>query len=889
MTRSSPPGRREHIAEARIFGWLLLAFPAPFRAAYGEEMTAFFLERLDRARQRGRLATARHWVRSAADVVSTAADERRITRRHSRARQEGAMMGIMTDVRSASRSLQRTPAFTAVAVLILALGIGGSTAVFSIVNQVLLRPLPYAESGQLVRLYQYRAEAPEEDTYVTGPAFTAYRTMQSFDDVAASYTYRETGADLTQDIGATRIRQLQVSSSYFDVLRAAPVRGRGFMPDEERPDSRTAVVSQELWQSRLGGAEVLGTTLTLNGESYEVVGIAPARLQDPVVGAVDVWVPHISIDDEPQNHALTVLARLRPGVTMEAAAAELELVHAALGEQFPQAADRLGRMYSLHEDTVGGASRTLLVLLGAVGLVLLLVCVNIANLMLARAMSREREFVMRAALGSGSGRIVRQLLMESLVLGLAGGGAGVLLGMLMLDAIKLLGAGSVPRLADSAFDVRVLSFALVASISSGLLFGLLPALRFSRVNAAAVLREESRSATSGRSRNRARSILVGAQIALAFMLLVGAGIVTLSLHRLGDVDLGITEDRVLTFEVHLPAVRYDSLRRASFHEEFAGRASTLPGVDAAGAVSRLPVTGSYHAWGSQPATGPLAGTQGSSIGAEQRVIAGDYLEVMGIPLLSGRVFDAREAAGTQRRVLLSQSAAESTFPGVDAVGHTLLVLGQPVEVIGVVADVALTAEGDVAPVVYHAHSQFAGNRNWPLVQVVRTGGDPLALIGALRAELASLDTDLVLHRPEPLADVVGRGIAQRRFMTWLMAGFAALAMLLAVLGLFGVITYVVRQRRREIGIRAALGARPAEIRGMVLGQGLRIAVVGIVIGGAGALALGRVLSALVFEVSPADPWILAGAALTMGLAATAAAWLPAREATAVEPGTVLHE
>lgn len=684
-----------------------------------------------------------------------------------------------------------------------------------------------------------------------------------------------------------RVRQLQVSSGYFDVLRAAPVAGRSFMREEEHTDSRVAVVSQELWQSRLGGgADVLGSTLMLNGEPYTIVGTARPGLTDPVVGVVDVWVPHISIDDEPQNHALTVLARLAPGVTIDQARTELELVHAGLSQQFPQAADRGGRMYGLHEDTVADAGRTLFVLLGAVGLVLLIVCVNIANLMLARATSREREFVMRAALGSGSGRIMLQLLLESLMLGAAGGIAGVMLGTVLLDAIKLLGTNSLPRLADASFDVRVLAFAAAVSIGCALLFGMLPALRFSRVSAAGVLREESRSSTSGRSRNRARSVLVGAQISLAFMLLVGASILTLSFYRLSSTPLGIMEDNVLTYEVHLPALRYDSLRRASLHEELAARVSSLPGIEAAGAVSRLPVTGTYHAWGSRPATGPLAGTD---IGFEQRVVAGDYFDAMRIPLLAGRLFDEREQPGTERRVLLSRSAAELLFPDVEAIGHTILVLSRPVTVIGVVGDVALTPEGDVAPTVYHAHPQFAGNRNWPLAYVVRTGGDPLNAVAAVRAALASMDADLVLHRPEPLVNVIGRGVAQRRFTTWLMTGFAVLSVLLATLGLFGVITYVVRQRRREIGIRAALGARPSQIRGMVMRQGLRITLLGIVIGGAGALALGRVLSALVFDVNPADPWVLGGAALAMGLAASTAVYLPAREATAVDPGIVLHE
>ena len=796
----------------------------------------------------------------------------------------------MTELSAALRSLRRTPAFTAIAVGILAVGIGGSTAVFSVVNQVLLEPLPYADAEQLVRIYQYRTEEPDVNTFVTGPAYDAYRDMQSFAEVAATFTYRETGVDLARADGAERVRNLEVTSNYFDVLRAQPVLGRAFTRTEETPAAQVAVISHALWQRQFAGERsIVGRTLTLSGVPHTVVGVAPRGLEDPVVGAVDVWVPTDPQSGfHPQNHQWTVIGRLRAGVELPAARAELAAVHTSLAEQFPNGADRLGRMHSLHEDTVRTASRMLHVLLGAVGLVLLIVCVNIANLLLARATVREREFAVRSALGSGRGRIVRQLLLESLVLGLIGGVGGVLLGAFLLDGIKLLGASSVPRLEEATFDLRVLAFAGAVSIGSAVLFGLLPAWRFSRVAAAGVLRTTTRSVTSDRSRNRARSLLVGAQVALALMLLVGASLLTLSLYRLSNVETGIDADDVLTFDVHLPTVRYDALQRARFHEEFARRVTALPGVAAAGAVSRLPLTGSYHGWGSYAATGPLAGAE-ESLSSQQRVIAGDYFRAAGISLLAGRLFDERDDATAPRRAVISRSAAETMFPGVDAIGQTLLVLGEPVDVIGVVTDVALTPEGDVAPTVYHAHRQFADNRNWPLHQIVRTTDDPLATAAAAREILAAMDAELVLHRPQPLADLLGRGTAQRRFTTFLMTAFAALAVVLATLGLFGVITYTVRQRRREIGIRIALGARPAQIRGMVVRDGMRIATAGMVLGLAAALALGRVLASLVFETSTANPAILVGATTLMALVATLAAYLPAREATRVEPSSVLQK
>lgn len=800
---------------------------------------------------------------------------------------------IYQELRMAWRSLWRTPAFTTVAVVILALGIGGITAVFSVVNQVLLTPLPYAEPGQLMRVYQTRVDEPDVSSYVSGPAFDAYRQMRSFEDVAGIFTYRELGADLTGAGGTERVQRLPVSAAYFDVLRAPPARGRGFLPEEElTADSRTAVISQELWQRRFAGAaDIIGHTLVMDGEPFEIVGVAQRGFEDPVAGEVDVWVPHAlsSSGSDPQNHFLTVIARLRGGTTIAEARSELQHTDAMLAQQYPQAADRPGRIVGLHEDTVHAASSMLYVLLGAVGLVLLIVCVNIANLLLARATAREREFAVRAALGSGRSRIVRQLLFESVLLGMLGGVAGVLLGSFLLDAIILLGSASVPRLGDAAFDGRVLAFSAAISIGSALLFGMLPALRFSRVAPGGVLRDSSRSVTADRGRNRLRSGLVGAQVALAFMLLASAAILLLSFHRLRNVELGIEPQNALTFEVHLPTARYDSLRRAAFHEEFATLVSGLGIVRTAGAVSRLPVTGGYHGWGSTVASGPRAAADDARIPSQQRVVAGDYFATMRIPLLAGRVFDTRDDTSVPRRVVISESAARAAFPGVDPIGQMLLVLGRPVEVIGVVQDVALTPEGEITPTVYHAHRQFAGNRNWPLTQVVRTHGDPMDAVPAIRAQLTALDPELVLHRPAPLADVVGQGVAQRRFTTWIMSAFASLAVLLATIGLFGVITYMVRQRRREIGIRAALGARPIDIQRMVVGQGLRVSLAGVAAGLVGALASSRLLQSLVFQTEPADPRVLAAAALGMAAITAIAAYLPAREATGIDPASVMQE
>jgi putative ABC transport system permease protein len=803
-------------------------------------------------------------------------------------------MRFSSEFRQAVRSLRRTPGFAALSVVILALGIGGTTAIFSVVNQVLLTPLPYADAGQLVRVFE--ARSPERQAgSASGPAFAAYRELRSFEAIAASLTFRETAADVTGGGPPERIRWLAVSAGYFDVLRAPPQLGRTFLPEEERVRGiHRAIISHDLWQRRFGGDPgVVGGTLFLDAEPYEIVGVAREEFADPVAGEVDVWLPHaLTISAHlAENHYLTVVGRLRPGTSIEQARAELPVAHAALAAEYPVAADHRAEIVALHEDRVGGAKTTLYVLLVAVGLVLLIVCVNLANLLLARATQREREIAVRAALGAGRGRLARQLLMESLLLGAAGGLAGLLLGLALLQGIVALGGASIPRLAATEFDARVLAFGLVVSLGSALLFGLLPALRFSRVEAGGVLRATSRGTTADRGRNRLRMGLVGAQVALAMMLLSGAAILILSFHRLQTVDLGVETAGVLTFDVHLPPARYDSIRRVAFHEELAARMAALPGVQAAGAVTGLPATGSFLTWGTRPGSGPLAGDPDALpfFQTQTRVVSGDYFAVLRIPLLAGRLFDGRDHAAAPPRVVISRSTAEAAFPGADAVGQTLLVLGRPLEVIGVVEDVALHPTGESFPTAYRAHRQFAGDRNWPLVQVVRTAGDPLRLLPAVRAQSAALDPDLLVHRPAAYDAVLGRGIAEQRFTTWLMASFAALALLLASLGLFGVLTYIVRQRRRELGIRSALGARPGQIQAMVLGKGLRVTLVGIAAGLAGAVAGSELLRSLVFETEPADPLVLAAVASVMTAAALLATWLPAREATSVDPATVMRD
>jgi len=793
----------------------------------------------------------------------------------------------------AVRTLLRNPGFASVAILTLAVGIGGTTAVFSAVDAVLLQPLPYQQPGQLVRVYYSEARRREERGFVTPVHFLDYRErMASFGAIAALGTYSETGADIGTGDDVRRIRILGVSSDYFDVVRVQPRVGRALQRDEET-GAATVIISHGLWKDRFGGdASAVGKTLTMNDRPYTVAGVMPDGYVDPLVGAVDGWVP---MDLSPgrdltnvDNHYLSVIARLRQGVTIARAQDELDRLSVRLGEQYPDARDARAQLDPLKEDIVGSSTRSLQLMLGAVLLVLVLICVNLANLLLVRGSDRAREFALRSALGAERRRLVRQTLIESLTLAIAGDLAGIVVARFAMAAIVAIGAGSIPRLSSLTLEPRLLLFSLVVASLSAVGFGLAPALRAAKTQPGDVLREQSRSSTSGGVQMRLRQWLVVSQVALAFVLLVGAGLLIASLQRIRETPLGVKPDGVLTFELHLPDARYDSTARARFYEDVAERMATLRGVTAAGGITKLPGTGDYNIWGTRAMTGPLAGTARSSMAAQQRVISGKYFTVVGIPLLDGRLFDEHDDASVPSRVIVSRSVADRLFPGVRAVGQSVGTGGRTKEIIGVVADVALDPQGHMGPHVYHAHRQFATDRNWALSQVVRTTGSLETLQADARRAIAELDPQLVMYKPMPLDEAIGQGESQRVFTLRLLTTFAGVALALAALGLFGVLSYSVRLRSREFGIRMALGADRGSIRRMVLREGLVVTALGTGIGLLGAVALSRLMASLVFGIDPLDPSVMAGAAVFMGVVATVAAYLPAYRATSVEPSSVLQ-
>ncbi len=797
-----------------------------------------------------------------------------------------------SDVSFALRTLSRSPGFAIVAVLTLAIGIGGTTAVFSAIDAVLLEPLPYVQPGQLVRLYQNDVGHRSDRGFVTPVHYLDYRSrMQSFSATAALRTYSETGADVGSGSEVSRIRVLPVSADYFDVVRVHPALGHTFDRGDERGAS-LVILSRALFERQLhGDAQAIGRALTMNGKAYTVAGVMPDAFADPVIGAVDALVPMDLRDGldagNADNHFVTIIARLRPGVTITEAQTELDRVDLALANQYPSAKDSRSILFPLKDDIVGDSSRALQIMLGAVALVLVLVCVNLANLMLVRASERSREFALRSALGAERGRLVRQMLIESLLLALAGDVAGLVVARVAMTAIVRLGSSSIPRLGTLALEPRLLIFSLVIATLSAIGFGLAPALRAARADPSDALREQSRSSTGGRAQLRLRDGLVVAQVALAFVLLVGAGLLLASVRRIGQVDLGVRPAAALTFELHLPDARYDSIARGRFYERVAKELEALPGVRAAGGVSKLPATGPFHQWGTRAVTGPEAHAErGTS--AQQRVVSGDYFAAAGIPLVDGRLFDARDDAGTPRHVIVSRSMATRLFHTEHAVGQQLRAGGRLAEIVGVVGDVAVDALGGADRYVYHAHLQFAGDRNWELTQVVRSDGSLDALQRAARRAIADLDPQLVMFKPRPLADAIGQGEARREFTLSLLATFALVALALSALGLFGVLSYGVRLRSREFGIRMALGAERGAIRRMVMRQGLAVTAGGIAVGLVGALGAARLMQAMVFRVSPLDPFVLAGAAAFMSVVAAIAAYLPARRATTVDPRSALQ-
>jgi putative ABC transport system permease protein len=795
------------------------------------------------------------------------------------------MDSIMRDVKYALRSVAASKKFAAIVVVTLALGIGANTAVFGVLNAVVLRPLPYDHPERLVRVYH--SAGGDDNSYMTGLAAVAYREQSKTLDFAILYTYSVEGADLTDRPVPERVRVLPVSADYFRVLGVRPVVGQIFARADERPNQRLAVVSTRIWRKYLdGAADAAGRLLQVNGTPYQVVAVLPDGFDDPLESGVDMWVPLNTQPGGPNsfdNYYLSAIGRLKPGASVEQAKAELATIASGMQTNRPAGTSLWSaNVVPLQTDTIGSAGPMLWILLGAVGLLLIIACVNVASLFLARGAARETELAVRAALGCSGWRLVRQLLVESVLLSLTGGVAGLLLARIISGALLAAAPAAVTRVGSEALEQSVLAFSFGVAVLAGMAFGVAPAIQATRPDLEGMLRESGRSSSGSRRQTRARNVLVVCQVALALILLIGAGLLLRTFDRLRAVDLGVRTSNVLTFSVHLPMGRYgDAQQRARFHRDFQARLEKLPGVRAAAAISRLPVTGTYHSWGSRRADLP---PEARGVQAQQRVVEGPYFKAVGIPLLRGRTFGPEDDAKAPRRVVISQELARQLFPSDDPIGKRLRVAGGEPEIIGVAGDVALGARAALRPYVYHSHSQFAGDRNWALTQVVALDTEPSpSVLAEAKRELAQIDPALVLYEPKMLDDVIGAGVAQERFALLLVASFALLALVLAAVGIYGVLSYSVSRRSREMGIRMALGAPAASVRTLIVRDGGRLAALGIVLGCAGAYAATRVLRSMLFEVSATEPLVFVSAAAVLGLVAMAASWIPARAATKADP------
>jgi putative ABC transport system permease protein len=810
------------------------------------------------------------------------------------------METLLQDLRYALRMLAKRPGFTAVAVLTLAVGIGANTAIFSVVNAVLLRPLPYEEPERLVVVWDNFLNMGLPQISVSVPEFEDYRTRnQSFTGMAA---WAMTTGNLTEAGEPEQVRVAFVTTDFFSVLGVNPVKGRGFIPEEGQDgNDNVAVLSHGLWQRRFGSdPDVVGKTLRLNGEVVSIVGVAPPGFRFP--RELDLWAPIAVTTGGPNapsrgSRFLSVFARLKPGVSLEQARSDMAgLGSALMGEypnNYPTDSGWTVTVVPLHEQVVGDTRPALLVLLAAVGFVLLIACANVANLLLVRAASRSKEVAVRLALGASRVRLVRLLLTESVLLALAGGLLGLAVAVWGVDMIAAASPAGIPRIDEVGADARVFLFTLGVSVATGVLFGLAPALQTTRPDLLESLKEGDRGSTESFKRNRVRNGLVVTEVALSLVLLVGAGLLIKSFVRVWNVDAGFDPENVLTAQLSLPQMKYTEKQQATlFYQQLVERMQALPGVQAAAVATLLPMTGNSS--GTVTLEGkPVPQTGG--LEADQRGVSPDYFRAMGVRILRGRGFTAQDVEGAQPVCVVDEKMALEQYPGEDPIGRQIKIGGSQSQlpwmtIVGVASHLknqGLEEEGRVQLYIPLFQPPFQGPvRNTYLV--AKTATDPEAVAGAMRATVASLDRDLPIANVRAMEDVLWDSVATRRLAMSLLGLFAAVALLLAAVGLYGVLAYSVARRTHEIGIRMALGARPGDVLRLVVGQGLVLIAIGVAVGLGASLLVARAMSDLLFGVSAADPLTLVGTPVLLLLVALAACYVPARRAARVDPMIALR-
>jgi len=816
------------------------------------------------------------------------------------------MASLWQDLRYSLRILVKSPGFTVSVIIALALGIGANTAIFSVVNAVLLRALPYENAERLLVIYGGGAQDAVIDAPFSYPDFVDYkngaRTLEHVAAYSKSGTFISAGGDEPE-----RVWGAEVSAELFPLLGVQPALGRFFTVEEDQPGGPSVVVlSHGLWQRRFGSdPRIVGREIKMGlaGRSYTVVGVAPPGFEFPISAeGADYYRPFtvITARNDPSvisnrgTRFMPVVASLKSGVALGQAAAELDTITNRLAVQYPDVnAGRRIRLISMHEDLVGNIRPALLVLLGAVGFVLLIACANVANLSLVRASARGKEIAVRTALGASRWRLMQQLLTESLLLAFVSGALGLLLATWGVDLLKALAPGDIPRLSEVGLDSRVLIFTLGISALTGVVFGLAPAWQASQFDLSISLKEGGRGSTEGARRNRTRSLLIVTEVALSLLLLVGAGLLLKSFVRLLNADPGYTAARVLTMLVPLPNTNYSSPEQQhAFFRQALERTRALSGVEAAAAVNVLPL-GNRETRTTFNIDGRPPAAPETQVAARNPIITSDYFRAMNIPVRRGRAFTDRDAAAAPPVAVINEAFARRYFPNDEPLGQRLITDDEnnnplpPREIVGVVGNVRLGGlDEEVIPEFYVPFFQSSDGQ---MNLVVRSStSDPSVLASAVRGVIKEIDKSLAIWETRTMDERVAQSVAPRRFNALLLGCFAFVALVLATIGIYGVMAYSVTQRTHEIGIRMALGARSGDVLRLIVGRGMSLALIGVACGLVAAVAMTRVMRSLLYEVSTTDPLIFAGVAALLTLVALAACYVPARRAAKVDPMVALR-
>lgn len=800
------------------------------------------------------------------------------------------METLIQDIRYGVRSLLKHPGFTAVAIITLAVGIGANSAMFTTVNAVLLRPLPYPESQRIVVLQGVNPSKGITDSNLSLPDFVDWQQQDhSFEQLAG---FTSGGLLLTNGDETERVRATSVTGDFFPLFRTAAIRGRVLGPeDAQKGRDPVIVLSHSLWQRRFGGdPNVVGNHVTIGGKSTTIVGVMPAGFDYPDQN--EAWVAFAvnPSSEHRDNRSYNVIGRLKPGVSISQAQTSLDTINQRLAQAYVDTNTGWSvRVINLQERMVGSMRGALLLLLGAVAFVLLIACANVANLLLARSTGRQKEIALRAALGASRWRVVRQLLTESLLLSVIGGALGLTLSLWLTKLFVGLNPPDAPRFDEIHPDERVFLFTLGLAVVTGLVFGLAPAIQASRIDLTGGLKDGGRG-SGGTHNKRLRSVMMVSEVALSFMLLVGAGLLIKSFARLRDVSPGFNPESVLTMRISIPSAKYAKGEpRIQALRQTIERLKNMPGVQAAGAVLSLPLGGDTFNVGRSYIREGRPATPEESANATYLVTTPGYFQTLQIPLIAGRTFTDQDVEQSTKVVIVNQTMARKLWPGESPLGKRITIWRDeqfPREIVGVVGDTRATLDTEAEPQMYTPFAQEAGWSGMSLV--VRTNGDPLNAAAAARNEIRAFDKGIPVFNVKTMNDVLATSVAPQRTSMLLLSTFAGVALLLAMIGIYGVTAYYVTQRTQEIGIRIALGAQMADVMKLVLRNGMVLALIGIAIGLAGSFALTRVMASLLFGVTPTDLATFAIVSLSLVATALVASYLPARRATKVDPLTALR-